>query len=69
LALAFVGLGALVFITYALYTRTSYGLIVLVQLGMPMVLFGTVAAAGLVGFGVWLAGFSHPVHRRLYAKA
>ncbi|HXQ12269.1 MAG TPA: hypothetical protein VN805_14835 [Caulobacteraceae bacterium] len=59
-ALALAGLAGLLFITYALYARI--GLTLLVQLGMPSVLIGTLAGAALVGFGVWLAGFSHPLH-------
>jgi hypothetical protein len=59
-ALAFAGLAGLLFITYALYARI--GLTVLVQLGLPGALISTLAAGALVGLGVWLAGFRHPLH-------
>jgi hypothetical protein len=65
ICLALAGLSGVLFITYALYTRTNFGLIVLVQLGMPLVLMGTLCGASLVGIGVWLAGFNHPLRRRL----
>jgi len=64
LALALCGLGILTFITHALYTRTNYGPFMLVRLGFPGVLLGTLAGAFFVGFGVWLIGFWHPVHSR-----
>jgi hypothetical protein len=64
LVLALGGLGVLMVLAYALYTRDNYGLILLVHIGMPAVLLGVLGGAVLVGLGVWLAGFSHPMHRR-----
>jgi hypothetical protein len=48
--------GWLLFLGYALYSRTDYGLNVLVDLGMPVALLGTLIAGVSVGFGLWLAG-------------
>lgn len=64
LALAVVGASVLAFITYALYTLANFGLVVLVRLGMPTVLIATSAGIILVGFGIWLAGFNHPIHSK-----
>jgi len=64
LILALGGLVWLLFLSYALYTHSSTGVNILVDLGMPAALFGALAGGVAVGAGVWLGGFSHPIHRR-----
>jgi hypothetical protein len=56
IALALAGVGLLLYLGHALYTHTGYSLVVLVDLGMPVVLFGVLAGAALVGGGLWLIG-------------
>jgi uncharacterized membrane protein HdeD (DUF308 family) len=63
--LALSGLAILLYLSYAFYTRTAYGLIVLVRLGMPTVLLATFVGAVLVASGVWLIGFWHPAQDRI----
>jgi len=54
------GAALLLFISYALYTRTDTAPGILVTIGMPATLLATLFASFAVGFGVWLAGFAHP---------
>jgi hypothetical protein len=62
LALSLAALAWLMFLGYALYTRTLYGLSALVELGMPAALFGALAAGVSVCVGLWLAVRSRSVH-------
>lgn len=64
MALAFAGASVLAFLTYALYTLANFGLVVMVRMGMPVVLIAMALGIVLVGFGVWLSGFNHPIHTR-----
>ena len=64
LVAAAAGAALLLFISYALYTRTEAAPSVLVHMGMPATFLLTLLGAFVVGFGVWLAGFSHPIHRQ-----
>ena len=57
LTLSIAALGWLIFLSYALYTRTNFGLIVLVEIGMPAALFSALASTVAAGGGLWLAGF------------
>jgi len=61
-ALAIGGAALLLFVSFALYTRTDAGPAILVHLGMPAALLTTLIGAFIVGLGVWLAGFAHPTH-------
>ena len=63
LALSAAALGWLVILGYALYTRGDFGLVMLVELGMPAALFGALACSVSVGLGLWLAGFSRLIRR------
>jgi asparagine N-glycosylation enzyme membrane subunit Stt3 len=63
LVLALAGLALLLYLGHALYTRSSHGLVVLVGLGMPVVLFGVLAGASLLGCGVWLIGSARQADR------
>ncbi len=63
LALAIGGAALLLFISYALYTRTDAAPAVLVNIGMPATLLATLIGSFVVGLGVWLAGFAHPTER------
>jgi hypothetical protein len=60
--LALAGAAWLIFISYALYTGENAGPILLVRVGMPATLLGTLLGAGLVGLGAWLMGFGHAKH-------
>jgi hypothetical protein len=60
LVVALAGAALLLFITYALYTRTETAPNVLVHIGMPATFLLTLFGSFIVGFGVWLAGFAHP---------
>ena len=62
LGLAAGGAAVLLFISYALYTRTETAPHILVTIGMPATLLLTLLGALVVGLGVWLAGFAHPTH-------
>ncbi len=64
LALAGGGAALLLFLSYALYTRSDAGPSFLVHFGMPAALLATLIGAFVVGLGVWLAGFAHPTHTR-----
>jgi hypothetical protein len=55
--LTLAGLAVLMFLSYALYTRANAGLNILVGLGMPVVLLGTLFGATALGLGIWLSGF------------
>lgn len=60
LVVAAAGAALLLFISYALYTRTETAPSLLVHVGMPATFLLTLVGAFVVGFGVWLAGFAHP---------
>ena len=64
LALAGVGAALLLFLSYALYTRSDAGPSLLVHMGMPAARLLTLIGAFVVGLGVWLAGFAHPAQPR-----
>ena len=63
LIVAVAGAALLLFISYALYTRTETAPSILVHIGMPATFLLTLFGAFVVGLGVWLAGFAHPAHR------
>jgi hypothetical protein len=64
LILAAAGLADLLVLSYALYSRTDFGMTFLIRLGMPGALLGALAGGFLVGAGVWLLGFPHPMDGR-----
>jgi hypothetical protein len=63
LVVALAGVAVLLYLGHALYTHSRYGLVVLVSLGMPVVLFGVLAGASLVGCGVWIIGSAGRANR------
>jgi len=63
LTLSAAALGWLIWLGHALYTQSRFGLIVLVELGMPAALFGALACGVAVGLGLWLAGLGRLIRR------